>query len=245
MPALTPTRRRARPLRYAPLFPDWSGPRPVAFFLLEQLLETRRAGDFPTNSHGPDEEVNVYLAHLLTRHLSEPIGAGAGPVTRLPAGGRRDDAERWRRGGDHRLLALGLYGWGDLARRRRIPWGLGEQESRRRDLADGRTCYELAARAAPKPLAPVLRQLARRFEDYVRGLQVLAVDRLGLGARLSPAALRDLATASPAIASLTAGPAMDAYLDRLLEHRRAPSAATRAALDAAARRAGIAADQVS
>jgi hypothetical protein len=41
------------------------------------------------------------------------------------------------------------------------------------------------------------------------------------------------------IAADLAGPAMDAFLDRLLEHRRAPSPRTLAALTTAARRAGV------
>jgi hypothetical protein len=206
--------------------------------MTEELLAARRESQFPTNAGGPDEDVNVYLAHLLTSHLrldaTDPALAGR------PANSRHATSEAWRREGDRRLLALGLYGHGDPGRRRRVPLGWSEDEARRRDLADGRTSYELAAARAPRALAPVLRKLALGFAGYVHVLEVLARSRFGLGARLSAAALRELtATTEPPAARRPSGEDIDTYLDCLLEHGRAPSAATQAALAAAARRAGI------
>ena len=51
---------------YRLLFPDFSDPRPLSFFMLENLLAARADSRFPSNSCGPDEAVNVYLADLLT-----------------------------------------------------------------------------------------------------------------------------------------------------------------------------------
>lgn len=255
----SPRRRWRGGLRYQPLLPAWGGPRPVLGHLLEQLLEARSESGFPTNSRGPDEDVNVYLAHLLAEHLAAPapagVQAGAEPLWQPPAGhaGARPARgvllEHYRRNGDHRLLALGLYGRGDLLRRRGVPFGFCAEEARARDLAAGRACYEMAAalraRLAGRAgrardagdgdgVAVVLAKLARNFTGYVRVLETLARGRWGLGARLSLAALRELAPAPPPAAEL------DAFLDALSAWRRAPSAAGAANAAAAARRAGIA-----
>ena len=183
--------------RYRGLFPDWSGPRPWRFFLMEHLLEARRESSFPTNGAGPDEDVNVYLSHLLagflTGHHDPRVQWGAGPLLFPPAKelGPRAQAEYYRANADHRLLYLGLMDQGDGLRRRRIHFGFTPPETRNRDLCTGRTCYGLAANLlegkspAHAGLVPVLRKLEENFEDYVHVLGVLATRRLGLGAVLS------------------------------------------------------------
>jgi hypothetical protein len=190
--------------RFRGLFPDWTAPRPVRFFFAEQLLEARRESHFPTNGAGPDEDVNVYLFGLLTAFLEarqDPrIAAGAGglhhpPPRSLPRGSR---ADWYRVNGDHRLLFLGLMNRGDGLRRRPVPFGFSPEESRARDLEAARHCYAMAADllegrpGTPPGPAPVLRKLATNLEDYVHVLGVLAVRRLGLGARLSGDDLREL-----------------------------------------------------
>lgn len=255
----SPRRRWRGGLRYQPLLPAWCGPQPVLGHLLEELLEARRESGFPTNSRGPDEDVNVYLAHLLAEHLAAPapagVLAGTDPLWQPPAGrggaqpARGALLEHYRRNGDHRLLALGLYGRGDLLRRRGVPFGFRADEARARDLAAGRACYEMAAalraRLAGRAgrargagdgdgVALVLTKLARDFPGYVRVLEALARGRWGLGARLSLAALRELAPAPPPAASL------DAFLDALSAWQRDPSADGAAAVADAARQAGVA-----
>jgi hypothetical protein len=190
--------------RFCGLFPDWAGPRPARFFFAEELLEARRQSRFPTNLAGPDEDVNVYLFGLLTRFLAghhDPrVLPGAGglhhpPAKELP---RAQRADWFRVNGDHRLLYLGLMDRGDGLRRRRVPFGFTEDESRERDLAAGRTCFGAAAdllegRPGGSPgLAAVMRKLEENFEEYVHVLGVLAVRRLGLGASLSDCDLAGL-----------------------------------------------------
>jgi len=194
---------RPRPVRYAPLFPDWTGPQPVEMFMLEELLEARRESAFPTNARGPDEDVNIYVAHLLAAHLFRPahpdVKSGAEPLRFPPDLPRRERAEWYRRNGDHRLIGLGLYGRGELRRRRAVPFGASAEEARERDVADGQACYALAAslwrdgHAGAEGIGPVLRKLSLAFADYVGVLDCLARGRFGLGARLSAAALRELA----------------------------------------------------
>lgn len=183
--------------QYRGLFPDWSGPRPWRFFLMEQLLEARKESMFPTNGAGFDEDVNVYLSNLLAGFLNGHHDArvqwGAEPVLLPPAKNldRRVRADWYRINADHRLLYLGLMDRGDGLRRRPVHLEMNLEETRNRDLVTGRTCYGLAANlltgryCANAPLAPILRKLEENFEDYVHVLGVLATRRLGLGAVLS------------------------------------------------------------
>jgi len=193
---------------YIEIFPGWSGRRPWGYFLMEQLLEARRKSMFPTNGAGPDEDVNIYLCHLLAGflkgHHDERIQWGSGPVLFPPAKnrGRRDRAQWYRVNADHRLLYLGLMNRGDGLGRHPVHFGRTAPETRRRDLSCGRTCYGVAANllegrsCAIAQLAPVLRKLETHFDDYVHVLGVLATRRFGLGAVLSDidlAGLLDLA----------------------------------------------------
>ena len=188
--------------RFRGLFPDWSGPLPWSFFMVEQLLEARRESMFPTNGAGPDEDVNVYLAGLLTDfmtgHHDPRVQGGADPLFHPPTRelGLRSRADRYRVNADHRLLYLGLMDRGDGLRRRRVHFGMTAEETRRRDMGIGRSCYGMAAnlmegkRGANPGLVQVLRKLESNYEDYIHVLGVLATRRFGLGAVLSD---RDLA----------------------------------------------------
>jgi len=190
--------------RYRGLFPDWSGPRPWNYFLMEQLLEARRESMFPTNGAGPDEDVNVFLSHLLSEflkgHHDTRVQWGADPLLTPPAKelGRRSRANWYRVNADHRLLYLGLMDRGDNLRRRRVHFGMTEEETRNRDLVIGRSCYGMAAdllegrSCANSGLAPVLRKLETNFEDYIHVMGVLATRKFGLGAVLSDNDLEEL-----------------------------------------------------
>jgi hypothetical protein len=190
------------------LFPDWRGQRPVAWFFAEEWLEARAASDFPTNSRGPDEDVNVYIIDLLCRWaVSDPHpGAlpGRDPLLLPPdTADRGAAAVHYRRQADHRLLALGLCDRGDLARRRRVGWRMTAEETHRRDLAVASRCYALAANLTPpdrrdrQALAGVWSRLADHTGDYVQAMQIMARRRLGLGARLDDTALSWLMTGDP------------------------------------------------
>ncbi|MFH1842407.1 MAG: hypothetical protein ABIF77_04315 [bacterium] len=242
------------PLRFRTLFPAWRGSQPVYLFMLENLLEARRQSSFPTNLVLPDEDVNVYLAHLLTEHLTRPIPAevqaGSTPLL-LPL--TQANRSRWlqyeiyRRNGDHRLLCLGLYGRGDL-KRRRFPWyGLDAKQTEQQDLVDGAACYTCARALVRRPndslagVAEVLQKLAAKFPEYVEILQILARFRFDLGSRLSEAALDDL-VAEPATSSREESSdhsGMDQVLDCLSDYRREPSAGKREELLQLASRYGI------
>lgn len=249
---------------YRSLFPDWSGRRPLSFFLTENLLEARRMSFFPTNGAGPDEDVNIYLSHALTRFFRAEPDPWLKPASSLlleplPASlPRALRAEIYRRNADHRLLYQGLFDRGEGLRRRAVFFGMDAAGTRARDRSAGAACYGLAAgllegrAGANQGLAEVLRKLANRYEDYLHVLAVLATRRLGLGARLSERDLRSLWEEAPngtrgaqddfAVAGEPAGDgldSMDGLLDLLLEYHRTPDPALRARLVAAAGRLGV------
>lgn len=246
---------------YRSLFPDWSGRRPLSYFLTENLLEARRMSFFPTNGAGPDEDVNVYLSHALLRFFrtgsdpwllpaSEPLWSP--PPASLPRALR---AESYRRNADHRLLCQGLFDRGDGLRRRAVFFGMDANETRQRDRAAGARCYGLAADllenrpGTSTGLVAVLRKLETHYDDYVHVLAVLATRRLGLGARLSEQDLRSL-WEEPAPPKLVGADAtlpqekeqaatMDGLLDLLLEYHRAPTGKLRRRLVEAAGSLGV------
>jgi hypothetical protein len=194
--------RTRREPRYVGLFPSWEGRRPVGWFFAEQLLEARAESDFPTNSAGDDEDVNVYLMGLLRGWVTDDprtaIAGGIDPLTDPDrARATTSPAEWWRRQADHRLLALGLFDRGDLVRRRRIGWRFTEEQARARDLTVLQRSYALAAelvagRPDRRAEQAVWRKLARHAPQYVHVLQTLARRRLGLGARIDDDALARL-----------------------------------------------------
>ena len=223
-----PANRTGHP-SYHCLFPDWSGPRPVSWFFIENLLEARSGSAFPTNGFGADEEINVYLADLLSRFLTGRVddrvqsGAAARLLPPVRTLARRDRAEWYRANGDHRLLALGLADRGDYLRRRKVPLGRRAVDMRAEDLETGRLCYDTAAnllegrRGALRSLAPVLRKLGDHFEDYVHVIARMATRRLGLGAVLGESELAGLMREEP-VAALPAN--MDTLLDLISEYLR-------------------------
>jgi hypothetical protein len=183
--------------RYRSVYPAWDGSRPLAWYFAEQFLEARAESSFPTGSRGPDEDVNVYLIGLLTAWAAAGPGPGVlpgGDPLWLPPDRRlrgRAAAEHYRRQADHRLLALGLFDRGDLARRRRVGWRRSADESAARDRTVAVRGYELATNlldgrtAGDGARVAVWRKLAADLPRYVDVLQTLARRRLGLGARLS------------------------------------------------------------
>jgi len=247
--------------RYRGLFPDWTGQQPLSYYFLENLLEARRDSFFPTNGAGPDEDVNVYLAHLLTRLVSgeaDPrVLPGADPVLR-PAGAgapRSWSAASYRLNADHRLFFQGIFHQGEMRRRRGVCFGRTEEETRARDRGVAVACYEMAADLLDRGPAPaaglvgVLRKLAAHYDDYVHVLGVLATRRLGLGARLTTDDLVDLtgsndAPTGPAAKTdldpaALAAPDMDWMLDRLLEYRATRDPLAKERLLAAATALGV------
>jgi len=239
-----PTTTLTQPV-FRSLFPDWSGPRPLSFFMMEALLEARAGSVFPTNLAVRDEDVNVYLAHLLTRTLgADPdprVTFGSGALLHPPAKiqDRRARAEHYRVNAEHRMLWLGLFNRGDGLRRRNRLYTLDDGETRRRDMAAGQACFSAAAdlldgRPDGNPaVVAVWRKLADHFEDYVTVLAILATGTFGLGARLNTADLDQL------LPSVTPQPTMDDLLDLWRETQKAPGPEGQEALASMAAQLGV------
>lgn len=246
--------------RYRRLFAVPEMDQPAGFFLLENLLIARAASMFPTNGAGPDEDVNVYLAHLLGKFLNgkhnSQVRFGSEVLFNPPAASlsRRAQAAYYQSNADHRLLYLGLFGWGDGLRRRNRLATMTGAETHTRDLLIGKTCYSAAAqllrgRRQDNPaLVAVWTKLAANFEDYVHVLGALATRQLGLGAQLGH---NDLARLLPtaetadeiAVQTLLSAPppdnAHDALLDLWLAHQKNPDPMTAARIRAMANRLGV------
>lgn len=246
--------------RFRTLFQAVGPDQPLGFFLLESLLTARSGSSFPTNGAGPDEPVNVYLAHLLSSFLrgdqDARIQFGSGALFTPPPTGanRRERAAYYRVNADHRLLHLGLFARGDAVRRRNVLYRQTAAETRRRDLAAGQACYEAAANllrgrpGADPAFVAVLDLLAAHFTDYVHVLGALATRQLGLGARLDNDDLARLLPPDPAadqaaVAHLLATPpppeALDTLLDLWLENQRNPDPGVTARLRDMADRLGV------
>ncbi len=186
------------------LFPALEPARPLCWFFAEELLEARVGSDFPTNSRGQDEDVNIYLVGLLTSWTAGDPCRGVQPgrdpllLPEAPGSSGMARVEHLRRQADHRLLALGLFDRGDLVRRRRRGWRMTEAETHARDMTVAARCFELAARLLAGTgqggagLAAVWTKLAAELPGYVHVLQTLARRRLGLGARLGTDELQRL-----------------------------------------------------
>lgn len=254
------TLTRAATPRYRNL-PQALGPdQPLSLFLTENLLTARAHSMFPTNGTGPDEDVNVYLAHLLATFMTADLEPGVGrmsePLFTPPphSASRGSRADYYRANADHRLLYLGLFDRGEGLRRRPTLFGLSPTETRQRDLAAGRACYAAAAshlrpqNGSQRALVAIWQKLADNFEDYVHVLSALATRQLGLGATLSSADLSRLTPADTtadtrAVAALLRQPppaaALDALLDLWLEQEKNPDPVTSARLQAMADRLGV------
>lgn len=246
--------------RYKALFSGPTAAQPFDFYLLENLLTARMGSMFPTNGAGPDEDVNVYLAHLLGRFLrgdhdpSVQFGSGALFAPPSVAISRGQRAAYYRANADHRLLFLGLFGRGDGKRHRNQLFGLTTAETRSRDMAAGRTCYEAAANVlrdrsqSASGVVAVWEKLADHFDDYVHVLSALATRHLGLGARISSNDLNrllppDTTAATRSVNSLLAAPpplaALDDLLDLWLAHQKNPDPLTASRVRDMADRLGV------
>ena len=255
MPAIRPRARHREPV-YRPLCPDWSTPRPLSYFFLEELLEARAQSTFPTGTEENDEDVNIYLADLLTRTARLDHGTtaafGSMPQWQPPTKtlGYQARARWYLEQGEQRLLNLGLFGRGEDRRKRAGLWGMTREETHRRDMVCGRACYEAAATLLehgrqPLPLAGTAAKVARHFAEYVQVLETLGRGRWDLGARLSERQLAALVTEDPAPAEECPdgeddrSAAQDRFLDALNRFRRRPSQAHKERALHLAQRAGI------
>jgi len=209
-------------------------PSPAYFYMIDNLLECRKESGFPSNGEFYDEDVNVYLAALLTSR----IYGGCSNVTYnsiinydIPlfesAGGESDPRKRftvYRANADDLLLRLGVYGNPEGRRPGSAAhMALGREAWTGRGSAYYRLAWAAAAETFRRPTAigDVMEKLSNGFERYVGLLSAMRSSCLNMIPRISDGEMYHLERAvmeedrKKEIAAL-----YDRFLDAWTEYRR-------------------------
>jgi hypothetical protein len=225
-----------------------ASPERAQYFMMNALLYSRMEAGYPTNHEFFDEDVNVYLAELLSSRIQPARPGGAGDPApadaelfeaAAAASGDRARYEMYRRSADTLLLALGVF---RNARGRRP--GSARRFAPADDLYIGRgkTYYAVAASLATalarrsNAASAVLGKLSRGFERYLAALSHLAGEYLGIVRGISDGTLYHLARAAePARTRVGLAEAYDRFLDLYSAYRARPTARGRRSLEEAVR----------
>jgi hypothetical protein len=233
---------------YKPLGAD--SPEETYFYMMNCLLYSRMESGFPSNDEYLDEDVNVYLANLLT----ETIGFGAGEAK--DGSIVRDDASLFQRvrvlenprekymlykeHADHLLISLGIFGNPKGSKSNSAPYMAMSENSY---IGRGKTYYSLAqsyaveTRRRHTAVADVLGKLSRGFEKYVTILSRLRSDYFNLHHRMTDGELYhlgyslDIEDRKEELKEL-----YDRFLDLYSSYRKKKTAALKKALDETASR---------
>jgi hypothetical protein len=172
------------------------------FFMLNCLLHSRIHTGIESNTDVYDEDVNVYLAHLLNSQIDPAnieragryIAASDDELFRL-AESALSDRERYliyKTNADYLLLSIAVFDTVDRGHTH-LPAVL--HTPRQVFIARAATYYAQAASYAcklhrsPNGVARVLQKLSDGFENYVRILAYMRGQYLGLLTRYSPGEL--------------------------------------------------------
>lgn len=172
------------------------------FFMLNSLLHSRIHTGVESNAEYYDEDVNVYVAHLLNAHIdpryaarvSQYLAHNDAEVRRLIES-RPDDRDRYhiyKTNADALLLALGVFDTHDDRHERLDP---ALRTPRSVYVSRAATYYALAASYAtklhrgPSGVSQVLEKLSRGIENYVKVLSFMRGQYLGFIRRYSPGEL--------------------------------------------------------
>lgn len=171
---------------------------PTYFFMMNCLLYSRMESGHPSNDEFFDEDVNVYLASLLTAHIDperrehisrylapydlnlfERVSAADSPRTKYMI---------YKTNADALLLATGIF---RNARRRRPNSAVHMKASAEVFIGRGKAYYALAQSYAIETfrrstgVSEVLGKLSRGFEKYVKILSLMRGQYLNLYKRFS------------------------------------------------------------
>ena len=158
----------------------------VMGYLLDTLLHARAACHIPSNEKTYDEDVNIYLAHLLMasslpdyqKLTSRYLALNTSDLTEF-IDQHEDKVVRYfiyKVNADYLLLHLGIFH--DLAPLARRPF----QKSERQFVEMGQSYYESASQynhqiyRKQTAVGDVLEKLSHHFEDYQKILHVLRED---------------------------------------------------------------------
>lgn len=237
----------AERISYIPVGERGGGAAPADFFMIDRLLDSRMSSGHPSNGEFYDEDVNVYLAGLLTGIVRAPAET-AGLVVPYDADlfelvrrepDPRVNFRRYRANADFLLVSLGLFG-GPAGR----PCSSTVPRPTRESYAGrGASYYGLAASYAretfrgPSAIEAIMEKLSRGFGTYVRILSVMRGEYLGLRARLSDGELYHISrSALDGERRALLPEARDRFLDAYSRHREERTEGSLAELDRAAAR---------
>lgn len=171
---------------------------PAGFFMMDSFLRSRLERNFATNSDVFDEDVNVYIADLLTG-FSDPRyhEAAASLVTPYDlglnerierAGDSRQRYRIYRINADFLLVSLGIF---DNPKRSRPGSRAHLNLTRKSYIGRGKSYYRLAesylrkAAFGKTATSEVLGKLSEGFENYVKVLGYMKGEYLNLFERIS------------------------------------------------------------
>jgi len=165
----------------------------TSFYMINHFLYSRMDGNYPTNTCIYDEDVNIYIANLLTSLSSPEYHVQAGKYVipydidlnkRLErAKSSREKYLYYRANADFLLLSIGLF---DNPRMRRPGSAPHMNLSMRSYIGRAGIYYKLAfshlckASRRKTALAEVLEKLSGGLENYLRVLSVMKVQYLNL-----------------------------------------------------------------
>jgi hypothetical protein len=218
-------------------------PERLHYFMMNALLYSRMEAGYPTNCEFPDEDVNVYIASMLSTCIDSrliPVHAGIARTDAeifekaAQADGIRTRLAIYRRSADTLLLSLGIF---RNARGRRPDSVKHMALSDCAYIGRGEMYYAIASSSAAKlerrksGLAEVLGKLSRGFERYVAVLSYLGGEYLGIMKGMSPGELYHLERSAAAARPRAAlAEAYDRFLDYYSSYRRQPSASGKRSL---------------
>ena len=223
-------------------------PEEAPYFMMNALLYSRLEAGYPTNQEFFDEDVNVYLAGLLSARIyARRPAVDASSLARFDAAlheaaaraDRRAQFELYRSCADEILVSFGLFRNARAARPTACPLGAFPG---RFWIGRGETYYAIARsrgaslRGGAAAIVEVMGKLSRRFERYAAVLSHLGGEHLGIVRGLSDGEIYHLARPAKAGPSRdTVAGAYDRFLDCYSACRRDPSPRAKDALEAAAR----------
>ena len=168
------------------------------FYMMNCLLYSRMESGFPSNDEYLDEDVNVYLANLLTetiyrgdeqsyqRYMASCDSSLFDSVRRIE--NPREKYNIYKRNADRLILALGIFGNPRLRRGNATPH---MATSERSYIGRGKAYYSLAQSYAVETcrkqtaIADVLGKLSRGFEKYVKILSMVRSEYFDFRHRIS------------------------------------------------------------
>jgi len=168
-------------------------PSPAYYYMIDNLLECRKESGFPSNREYFDEDVNVYLAGLLTsRVFGEPDGAPDSvifpyDIPLFETASVENDPRRrftlYRANADDLLLRLGVF---DNPGGRRPGATAHMAMTRETWIGRGKAYYRLAWACAaetfrrPTAIGDVMEKLSNGFERYVGVLSAMRSSSLNM-----------------------------------------------------------------